>query len=131
MPYDTKHTFEETTQEHAVRLKQSERWTKIRRRALLLKLDGLAQDEVQARMGLTNCPDHVARASIDDLSVLAVERFDRAPAVGPQAMESFFSVYATGQQQERTMTDAEVEGVGLMLLKLSEIADIDPAAARL
>lgn len=71
------------------------------------------------------------RATIDGLSVLAVERFDRAPSGHPIAMESFFSVYATGQQQVRTMTDAEVEGVGLMLLKLAEIADIDPAAARL
>lgn len=71
------------------------------------------------------------RASIDGLSVLAVERFDRTSAGGPHAMESFFSVYATGQQQVRTMTDAEVEGVGLMLLKLAEIADIDPVASRL
>lgn len=71
------------------------------------------------------------RASIDGLSVLAVERFDRTRTGDPIAMESFFSVYATGQQQVRTMTDAEVEGVGLMLLKLAEIADIDPAAARL
>jgi serine/threonine-protein kinase HipA len=70
-------------------------------------------------------------ASIDDLSVLAVERFDRTPTGNPMAMESFFSVYATGQQQVRTMTDAEVEGVGLMLLKLAEIAAIDPAVARL
>lgn len=70
------------------------------------------------------------RASIDGLSVLAVERFDRTPEGAPLAMESFFSVYATGQQQVRTMTDAEMEGVGLMLLKLAEIADIDPAAAR-
>jgi serine/threonine-protein kinase HipA len=71
------------------------------------------------------------RAGIDDLSVLAVERFDRTPTGNPMAMESFFSVYATGQQQVRTMTDAEVEGVGLMLLKLAEIAAIDPAVARL
>ncbi len=71
------------------------------------------------------------RATIDGLSVLAVERFDRTPAGTPVAMESFFSVYATGQQQVRTMTDAEVEGVGLMLLKLAEIAPIDAAAARL
>lgn len=71
------------------------------------------------------------RATIDGLSVLAVERFDRTPSGHPIAMESFFSVYATGQQQVRTMTDAEVEGVGLMLLKLAEIADIDPAVARL
>ncbi|MCR4345930.1 MAG: HipA domain-containing protein [Sulfuricaulis sp.] len=71
------------------------------------------------------------RATIDGLSVLAVERFDRAPTGNPIAMESFFSVYATGQQQVRTMTDAEIEGVGVMLLKLAEITNIDPAAARL
>ncbi len=71
------------------------------------------------------------RTTIDGLSVLAVERFDRTPTGAPLAMESFFSVYATGQQQVRTMTDAEVEGVGLMLLKLAEIAPIDAAAARL
>lgn len=71
------------------------------------------------------------RATIDGLSVLAVERFDRMPSGAPVAMESFFSVYATGQQQVRTMTDAEVEGVGLMLLKLAEITNIDAAAARL
>lgn len=70
------------------------------------------------------------RASIDGLSVLAVERFDRTADGAPLALESFFSVYATGQQQVRTMTDAEMEGVGLMLLKLAEIADIDPAVAR-
>ena len=71
------------------------------------------------------------RANIDSLSVLAVERFDRTPTGSPIAMESFFSVYATGQQKVRTMTDAEVEGVGIMLLKLAEIANIDPAVARL
>ena len=70
------------------------------------------------------------RATIDGLSVLAVERFDRTPSGVPVAMESFFSVYATGQQQVRTMTDAEVEGVGLMLLKLAEIVNIDLAVAR-
>ena len=71
------------------------------------------------------------RATIDGLSVLAVERFDRTPTGASLAMESFFSVYATGQQQVRTMTDAEVEGVGVMLLRLAEIAPIDAPAARL
>ena len=71
------------------------------------------------------------QATIDGLSVLAVERFDRSSDGAPLAMESFFSVYATGQQQVRTMTDAEMEGVGLMLLKLAEIVDIDASAARL
>ena len=70
------------------------------------------------------------RTVIDGLSVLAVERFD-TQAGTPVAMESFFSVYATGQQQVRTATDAEVEQLGAMLLKLSEIADIDANAARL
>ncbi len=71
------------------------------------------------------------RATIDGLSVLAVERFDRTSTGASLAMESFFSVYATGQQQVRTMTDAEVEGVGLMLLKLAEIVPINASAARL
>ncbi|GAB4507773.1 MAG: hypothetical protein Tsb0026_04520 [Sulfuricaulis sp.] len=71
------------------------------------------------------------RATIDGLSVLAVERFDRTPTGNPIAMESFFSVYATGQQQVRTMTDAEIEGVGVMLLKLAEISNIDSTVARI
>jgi len=33
--------YEETAEQHATRLGQTQRWTKIRRRALLLKLDGL------------------------------------------------------------------------------------------
>lgn len=67
MPYDTEHTFEETKNQHAVRLRQAQRWTKIRRRALLLKLEGLAPDQVQARMGASNCPQYLARAEIDTL----------------------------------------------------------------
>ncbi|MBI3545789.1 MAG: HipA domain-containing protein [Gammaproteobacteria bacterium] len=71
------------------------------------------------------------RASIDDLAVLAIERFDRTKNNLPIPMESFFSVYATGQQQVRTTTDAELEQVGAMLVKLSEIADINPDHAGL
>ncbi|MHB8535187.1 MAG: type II toxin-antitoxin system HipA family toxin, partial [Sulfuricaulis sp.] len=69
------------------------------------------------------------RATLDGLSVLAVERFDTKQGA-PLAMESFFSVYATGQQQVRTTTDAEVEQLGTMLLKLSEIADFNADEAR-
>lgn len=94
----------------------------------LVALEALCLD-VHRELGF-EVPRHW-RATIDTLSVLAVERFDRTPNGHPLAMESFFSVYATGQQQVRTMTDAEIEGVGLMLLKLAEIADIDPTAARL
>lgn len=94
----------------------------------LASLEALCLD-VHRELGF-EIPRHW-RATIDDLSVLAVERFDRTSAGMPIAMESFFSVYATGQQQVRTMTDAEVEGVGLMLLKLAEIVNINPAEARL
>ena len=73
MPYDTEHTFEETTEQHATRLGQTRRWTKIRRRALLLKLDGLAPRQVQERMGRTNCPEDLANAGVEDLlAALAV-----------------------------------------------------------
>lgn len=70
------------------------------------------------------------RALIDGLPVLAVERFDRSQDGSALPMESFFSVYATGQKQVRTTTDAEVEQLGMMILKLSEIVDIDAAKAR-
>ena len=70
------------------------------------------------------------RASIDGLPVLAVERFDRTKDGSALPMESFFSVYATGQQQVRTTTDAEVEQLGMMILKLSEIVDIDATKVR-
>ena len=73
MPYDTKHTFDETTEQHAIRLGQTRRWTKIRRRALLLKLDGLTPGQVQQRMGRTNCPEDLARAGVEELlAALAV-----------------------------------------------------------
>lgn len=75
MPYDTVHTYEETIQAHTLRLKRSQRWTKIRRRALLLKLDGLDPDAVRARMGESNCPYSVATAGVEELmQCLAVTR---------------------------------------------------------
>ncbi len=67
MPYDTNYTFEETIKQHTARLGRSQRWTKIRRRALLLKLDGLLPDEVQKQMGITNCPYALAAAGVDEL----------------------------------------------------------------
>lgn len=94
----------------------------------LAALEALCLD-VHQELGF-DVPRHW-RASIDDLAVLAIERFDRTKNNLPIPMESFFSVYATGQQQVRTTTDAELEQVGAMLVKLSEIADIDPDKAGL
>jgi len=82
MPYDTEHTFEEMAEQHAIRLGQTRRWTKIRRRALLLKLDGLTPRQVQERMGRTNCPEDLANASIEDLlAALAVTLAEGQPVL--------------------------------------------------
>ena len=84
MPYDTEYTFEETTEQHATRLGQTQRWTKIRRRALLLKLDELTPGQVQERMGRTNCPEDLAHAGIEDLlAALAVTLAAGQPVLVP------------------------------------------------
>jgi hypothetical protein len=73
MPYDVEYSFEETTEQHATRLGQTQRWAKIRRRALLLKLDGLTPRQVHEQMGRTNCPEDLADAGVEGLlAALAV-----------------------------------------------------------
>lgn len=100
MPYDTAHTYQETTEQHALRLKRAERWTKIRRRALLLKLAGLPPDQVQARMGATNCPDYLARADVESLlAELAVSRQGTmlAPNHGAELEHDLAAIQDTAQ----------------------------------
>jgi len=125
MPYDTKHTFEETTGQHTVRLGQSQRWTKIRRRALLLKLDGLTPDQVQERMGISNCPCALATAGAAELmAALAVttgpgERKTvlvpdpEAALPGPRGLEQFAQV--VGQHYGRYGDKEALARAGVML----------------
>lgn len=65
--------FVETEEEHARRLGVSNRFTRIRRRALLRKLAGQSPEQIRREMGESNCPYEVAEASVgqlmDDLMV--------------------------------------------------------------
>ena len=59
--------FAETEEDHARRLGQSRRFTRIRRRALLRKLEGQSPEQIRREMGESNCPYEVAEASISEL----------------------------------------------------------------
>ncbi|MBO9370711.1 MAG: recombinase family protein [Chloroflexi bacterium] len=59
--------FAETEEDHARRLGQSRRFTRIRRRALLRKLEGQSPEQIRREMGESNCPYEVAEASIPEL----------------------------------------------------------------
>ena len=59
--------FAETEEDHARRLGQSRRFTRIRRRALLRKLQGQSPEQIRREMGESNCPYDVADASIQEL----------------------------------------------------------------
>lgn len=87
MPYDTTYQFEETTEQHAARLGRSVRWTKIRRRALLLKLDGLTPQQVLQRMGVSNCPAGLAHAEVDSLFSLLLVRASGEPGTSMLTMD--------------------------------------------
>ena len=59
--------FAETEEDHARRLGQSRRFTRIRRRALLRKLEGQSPEQIRREMGESNCPYDVADASLQEL----------------------------------------------------------------
>ena len=59
--------FAETEEAHARRLGQSRRFTRIRRRALLRKLEGQSPEQIRREMGESNCPYDVADASTQEL----------------------------------------------------------------
>lgn len=69
------------------------------------------------------------RTEVDGLRLLAIERFDRDAAGLPIAMESFYSVLATGAHDIRGSTDADMARIGQMLTKLGELVNIDVKAA--
>ena len=68
---------------------------------------------------------------IDGFPVLAVERFDRDVNGHPIPMESFFSVYATGNSEVNWADDAMMEDVAYMLVRLGELTQLDAAKASL
>ncbi|MDA8094086.1 MAG: HipA domain-containing protein [Betaproteobacteria bacterium] len=71
------------------------------------------------------------RVSIDGMQLLAVERFDRTASGIPVPMESFYSVFATGDAAFNGNEDTDIEEVGLRLEQLSSVTSLDHKAARL
>jgi len=70
------------------------------------------------------------RTSIDGMRLLAIERFDRDKNGLPIPMESFYSVFATGDTAFNGNEDTDIEEVGLRLEKLSTVANLNHKVAR-
>lgn len=69
-------------------------------------------------------------AAVDGMQLLAIERFDRDQAGVPIPMESFYSVFATGDRQFNGNEDTDIEEVGVRLEKLSAAVNLDHRKAR-
>ena len=65
------------------------------------------------------------RATLDGLELLAVERFDRTPDGLPLPMETFYSVFATGNRRFTSNQDTDLAEVGRWLEKLGSVANLD------
>jgi serine/threonine-protein kinase HipA len=68
--------------------------------------------------------------SIDGMRLLAIERFDRDRNGLPIPMESFYSVFATGDTAFNGNEDTDIEEVGLRLEKLSTVVNLNQKVAR-
>ncbi len=68
--------------------------------------------------------------SIDGMRLLAIERFDRDKNGLPIPMESFYSVFATGDTAFNGNEDTDIEEVGLRLEKLSTVVNLNQKVAR-
>ena len=65
------------------------------------------------------------RATLDGLELLAVERFDRDAEGLPIPMETFYSVFATGNRRFTTNQDTDLAEVGRWLEKLASVVNLD------
>lgn len=70
------------------------------------------------------------RATLDGLELLAVERFDRTPDGLPLPMETFYSVFATGNRRFTTNQDTDLAEVGRWLEKLASVVNLDVRAVQ-
>lgn len=68
--------------------------------------------------------------AINGMRLLAIERFDRDRNELPIPMESFYSVFATGDIGFNGNDDTDIEEVGLRLEKLSTVVNLKHKAAR-
>lgn len=70
------------------------------------------------------------RATLDGLELLAVERFDRDAQGLPVPMETFYSVFATGNRRFTTNQDTDLAEVGRWLEKLASVVNLDVRAVQ-
>jgi serine/threonine-protein kinase HipA len=70
------------------------------------------------------------RATLDGLELLAVERFDRDADGLPLPMETFYSVFATGNRRFTTNQDTDLAEVGGWLEKLGSVVNLDVRAVQ-
>ncbi|MBI5462669.1 MAG: HipA domain-containing protein [Gammaproteobacteria bacterium] len=70
------------------------------------------------------------RATLDGLELLAVERFDRDANGFPLPMETFYSVFATGNRRFTTNQDTDLAEVGRWLEKLGSVVNLDVRAVQ-
>lgn len=70
------------------------------------------------------------RTSLDGLEMLAVERFDRTPDGFPIPMETFYSVFATGNRSFNSNQDTDLGEVGRWLEQLGTVVRMDVRAVQ-
>ena len=62
---------------------------------------------------------------LDGMYLLAVERFDRREDGLPIPLESFFSIFATGDKHFQETADTDLAEVGERIAKLAEVVNLD------
>jgi len=93
----------------------------------LMDLEGLCLD-VHREAGF-EVPRHW-RVNIDDMQLLAIERFDRTPSGAPIPFESLMSVFAAGSKRIQTSQDVLWTEVGENVAKLGQVSNLDVRATQ-
>lgn len=70
------------------------------------------------------------RTKLDGMNLLAVERFDRNEDGTPIPMESFFSVFASGDKNFQETADTDMQEIGDRITKLASVVNMDTNAVR-
>jgi len=70
------------------------------------------------------------QTQLDGMNLLAVERFDRTDDGTPIPMESFFSVFASGDKNFQETADTDLQEIGERITKLASVVNMDTNAIR-
>lgn len=70
------------------------------------------------------------RTQLDGMNLLAIERFDRTNDGIPIPMESFFSVFASGDKNFQETADTDLQEIGDRITKLASVVNMDTNSIR-